>query len=68
MSAFNDLNGVPTSANHYTLTEILRDRWGFKGFVVSDWFSVQQLTLQGYAADEAEGLVERLASGPVRNR
>ena len=38
MSAFNDLNGIPASANPYTLTEILRNRWGFKGFVVSDWY------------------------------
>jgi beta-glucosidase len=63
MSAFNDLNGVPTSANHFTLTEILRDRWGFQGFVVSDWFSVQQLTLQGYAADDAEAAEKAINAG-----
>ncbi|HEU6447065.1 MAG TPA: glycoside hydrolase family 3 N-terminal domain-containing protein, partial [Verrucomicrobiae bacterium] len=40
MSAFNDLSGMPASANHHTLTEILRDQWHFKGFVVSDYESV----------------------------
>ena len=51
MSGFNDLNGIPTSANHYIETEILRDRWGFDGFVVSDWESVTQLRNQGFARD-----------------
>ena len=37
MSAFNPLNGVPASANRYLLQDVLRDRWGFDGFVVSDY-------------------------------
>lgn len=37
MSAFNDLNGVPTSGNQFTLRKILRDEWHFDGMVVSDW-------------------------------
>src|SRR5947209_10978277 len=41
MSAFNDLNGIPASANHHTLTEVLRGEWKFDGFVVSDYDSVQ---------------------------
>ena len=63
MSAFNDLNGVPASANHYTLTEILRQRWGFQGFVVSDWGAVQQLIQQGYASDEADAVRKALLAG-----
>ncbi|MDD2763526.1 MAG: glycoside hydrolase family 3 N-terminal domain-containing protein [Opitutaceae bacterium] len=63
MSAFNDLNGVPASANHYTLTEVLRQRWGFQGFVVSDWGAVQQLIQQGYAADEADAAQLALLAG-----
>ena len=63
MSAFNDLNGVPASANRYTLTEILRERWGFKGFVVSDWFAVEQLITQGFAADEAEAVQKAIDAG-----
>ena len=50
MSAFNDISGVPASANHYTLTEILKNRWGLDGFVVSDWQGVRQLVAQGFAA------------------
>ncbi|MBK5203363.1 MAG: hypothetical protein JJE45_06560 [Prolixibacteraceae bacterium] len=37
MSAFNDINGVPATANYYTLTEVLKNKWNFDGFVVSDW-------------------------------
>jgi beta-glucosidase len=63
MSAFNDLNGVPTSANPYTLTEVLRHRWGFQGVVVSDWASVAQLVNQGHAADGAEAAQKAIAAG-----
>lgn len=51
MSAFNDISGIPATANHYTLTEILKDRWGLEGFVVSDWQGVKQLVAQGVAQD-----------------
>jgi beta-glucosidase len=63
MSALNDLNGIPTSANHFTLTEVLRDRWRFEGLVVSDWNSVLQLMHQGYAADEAEAVGKAINAG-----
>ncbi|HWL14685.1 MAG TPA: glycoside hydrolase family 3 N-terminal domain-containing protein, partial [Opitutus sp.] len=63
MSAFNDLSGVPTSANRYTLTSILRERWGFDGLVVSDWNSVLQLMHQGFAADEAEAVQKAINAG-----
>lgn len=63
MSAFNDLNGVPTSANHHTLTEILRERWKFGGVVVSDWNAVLQLLHQGYAATEADATALALTAG-----
>ena len=43
MSSFNSINGVPATANPLTLTEILRDEWGFDGFVVSDWGAVAEL-------------------------
>ena len=52
MSAFNDLNGIPTSGNQFTLKKILREEWGFDGFVVSDWASVTEMINHGYAEDE----------------
>ncbi len=63
MSAFNDLNGVPTSANRLTLTEVLRNEWKFDGFVVSDYTSVEELMKHGVAAGEAEAAREALNAG-----
>jgi beta-glucosidase len=52
MSAFNSINGVPASANAFTLTQVLRNEWGFAGFVVSDWTSIREIMLHGIADDE----------------
>ena len=43
MSSFNSINGIPASANPFTLTQVLRNEWGFDGFVVSDWGAVSEL-------------------------
>ena len=40
MTTFNDLNGVPSTANKFLLTQVLRHEWGFKGFVVTDYTSI----------------------------
>ncbi len=63
MSAFNDLNGVPTSANEFTLKQILRNEWGFDGFVVSDWGSVPELVAHGYATDEKDAAAKAINAG-----
>jgi len=63
MSAFNDLNGVPASGNQHTLRDILKGDWGFKGFVVSDWASVQQLVSHGYAADDKDAAAKGVLAG-----
>jgi beta-glucosidase len=63
MAAFNDLGGVPASANRHTLTEILRGEWRFSGFVVSDWGSIHELVAHGIAADDAEASRRALAAG-----
>jgi len=63
MSAFNDLNGVPTSANSFTLTRVLRDEWKFDGFVVSDYESIRELINHGLAADEAQAARAALSAG-----
>lgn len=54
MSGFNNINGTPATSNHYTLTEILKDRWKFDGPVVSDWTAITQLIYQGVAADNKD--------------
>jgi hypothetical protein len=63
MSAFNDLNGVPTSGNRWLLTDILRGEWGFAGFVVSDYTSEQELIAHGYAADGRDAARLALMAG-----
>jgi beta-glucosidase len=54
MSAFNAIDGIPSTANRHVLTEILRDEWKFPGFVVSDWEAVAQMINWGYAKDKAD--------------
>ena len=51
MSAYMPLNAVPATANHWLLNKVLRDTWGFKGFVVSDNGAVSSLITQGLAVD-----------------
>lgn len=63
MSAFEDLNDVPASANYHTLTQILRQEWHFDGFVVSDYNSVHELVPHGIAADDEQAALEALTAG-----
>jgi beta-glucosidase len=63
MSAFNSLNGVPSSANPFTLTQVLRKEWGFKGMVVSDWNSIGELVAHGIAADGATAARKAFLAG-----
>jgi beta-glucosidase len=63
MSGFNDISGIPASANYYTLTEILKKQWGHDGFVVSDWGSVEQLMAQGVARDRKEAGFKAFMAG-----
>ncbi|HEX6732109.1 MAG TPA: beta-glucosidase BglX [Pyrinomonadaceae bacterium] len=63
MSAFNDLNGVPTAGNPFTLTQVLRGEWKFDGFVVSDYTAVMELMNHRLAATEAEAAQYALNAG-----
>ena len=63
MSSFNDISGTPAVVNRYTLTEVLRKRWGFDGFVVSDWNSVSQLARQGFSSDPGVQTLAALNAG-----
>ncbi len=63
MSSFNAINGVPASANAFTLTKVLRDEWKFDGFVVSDYTSVKELINHGVAGNEQEAAALALNAG-----
>jgi beta-glucosidase len=63
MSAFNSLNGVPTSANPFTLRQILRDEWGFRGVVDSDWESVREIIHHGIANDRETAALKAFMAG-----
>ena len=63
MSAFSDLNGVPASGNKWLMTNILRQEWDYKGFVVSDWESIQQLTTHGFSKDNKDAAYEAANAG-----
>lgn len=51
MSSFNNISGTPASANKYTMHDVLKDKLGFDGFIVSDWAAVKQLKAQGMVKD-----------------
>ncbi|MBX3594059.1 beta-glucosidase BglX [Sphingomonas sp.] len=51
MTSFNEVDGVPASGNHYLLTDVLREKWGFKGFVVTDYTSINEMVAHGYSKD-----------------
>lgn len=53
MTSFNELNGVPATAHTKVMRDILRDEWGFKGVVISDWQNIWEMTAHGYARDSA---------------
>ncbi|HJD77025.1 MAG TPA: glycoside hydrolase family 3 C-terminal domain-containing protein [Bacteroides reticulotermitis] len=63
MSSFNDISGVPGSANHYIMTEVLKERWGHDGFIVSDWGAIEQLKNQGLAATKKEAAMRAFNAG-----
>lgn len=63
MTAFNDINGMPASGSKWLLTDLLRNQWNFKGFVVSDWNAVVQLKTQGVTPDDAGAAIMALNAG-----
>jgi len=63
MSAYMDLNNVPASGDRWLLRDVLREEWGFEGFVVSDAFAVGNLVIQGHASDMQDAALRSLKAG-----
>lgn len=63
MSSFNNISGIPGSANSYTMTEVLKKKWNHDGFVVADWNAVEQLINQGLASGRKEAAMYAINSG-----
>jgi beta-glucosidase len=64
MTSYNSWNGIPNSASSYLLTNILRNEWGFKGYVYSDWGAVAMLKdFQHTAKDDSEAAIQALTAG-----
>ena len=63
MNSFNDLNGIPASASSYLQRDILKKKWNFKGFVVSDWGSIGEMIPHGYVKDNYEAAWKAVLAG-----
>ncbi|NME70355.1 beta-glucosidase BglX [Flammeovirga aprica] len=63
MTSFNEINGVPSTANPYLFKDILRDQWGFDGMVVTDYTAINELVPHGTAKDLAHAGVQALKAG-----
>ncbi|WBX97161.1 beta-glucosidase BglX [Chryseobacterium gambrini] len=63
MNSFNDINGIPATANKYILRDLLKGKWNYKGFVVSDWGSIGEMVPHGYAKDNKEAGEKAIIAG-----
>jgi beta-glucosidase len=63
MNAFNLINGIPATGNKYLQRDILKGKWDFKGFVVSDWGSIGEMVTHGYTKDTKEAALVAILAG-----
>lgn len=63
MNSFNDLNGIPATGNKYLQRDILKGKWNFKGFVVSDWGSIGEMVNHGFSKDNKEAALQAITAG-----
>ncbi len=63
MNSFNDLNGIPATGNSYLQRDVLKGKWNFKGFVVSDWGSVGEMIQHGFVKDNYEAAMAAANAG-----
>lgn len=63
MNSFNDLNGIPATGNAHLQRDILKGKWNFQGFVVSDWGSIGEMVAHGYSKDLKEAAYSAITAG-----
>ena len=63
MNSFNTLNGIPATGDAFLLRDILKGKWAFNGFVVSDWASIAELITHGFASDVADAAKKAAIAG-----
>ncbi len=63
MTSFNEYDGVPASGSKYLLTDVLRDKWGFDGFVVTDYTSINEMVPHGYSKNLAQAGEQAINAG-----
>ena len=63
MNAFNDISGIPATANKYIQRDILKGKWNYQGFVVSDWGSIGEMVAHGYCKDNKEAAEKAILAG-----
>ncbi len=65
MNAFNIFEGVPASGSKFLVNDVLKKKWGFKGFLVSDWSSFSEMITHGFASDEKDAALKALEAGSM---
>jgi len=63
MNSFNDVNGIPATGNAYLQRDILKGKWNFQGFVVSDWGSIGEMVAHGYSKDLKGAALSAITAG-----
>lgn len=65
MNGFNIFEGIPVTGSKYLVTDVLKNKWNFKGFVVSDWNSIGEMVNWGYATDNKDAAFKALSAGSM---
>lgn len=63
MNSFNTINGIPSTGSTYLQRDILKGKWGYKGFVVSDWGSIGEMVDWGYASNRSDAALKAINAG-----
>ena len=63
MTSFNTINGIPASGDKFLLRDVLKNKWGFNGFVISDWASIREMIPWGFSKDEKAAAISAVEAG-----